>query len=335
MELVSVIIPVFNVAPYLNRCIESVLLQTYRNIEIILIDDGSIDESKQICDDYASIDSRVKVIHKQNGGVSLARNVGIDKAVGEFILFVDGDDFIKESMLEQLLQLQHRTGAPIVCSGFEKMEDGVITNACGKFSEIVMDSDEIAKSFFDDGYVKNIMYPPWNKLFSRSIFDTVRFNESLRIGEDFVFNMKAMFVSKRIAFIDCPLYVYCIRENSAMTAAFSERRIDYIVAAREIVSIYNEHCPNMINNAERWYYNHVLITLKRIYVLSMQNRYSQFVDHANTYIKENRRYVQELSIVRKIDYLFVTYGKRILVHYEKVKEMLLNAKKAIKHYCKR
>ena len=102
-KLISVIVPIYNVEEYLNECVDSILNQTYKNLEIILVDDGSTDKSGIICDDYAKIDSRIKVIHKKNGGLSDARNVGIDRALGEFIIFIDSDDYIDHSMCEILL----------------------------------------------------------------------------------------------------------------------------------------------------------------------------------------------------------------------------------------
>ena len=127
MPIISVIVPVYNVEKYLNRCIDSILAQTFSDFELLLIDDGSKDKSGEICDQYAEKDDRIKVLHKENGGASAARNTGIDHAVGEYIMFADSDDYIGRNMLESLLGLIERQNDWAI-SSMEMVEDGKHTN---------------------------------------------------------------------------------------------------------------------------------------------------------------------------------------------------------------
>ena len=213
---VSVIVPVYNVYEYLSRCIESIINQTYNNLEIILIDDGSNDGSEKICDIYKNHDTRVIVIHKKNGGQSEARNVGLDISSGDFIVFVDSDDFIDTNYVSFLLNIAIENNVEIVqCSyirvnNFEKN----VSQAEFSFSDInVINSANI---FFS--YYKNIITSiVWDKIFSKHLFDSIRFPEGQTMEDAYILFDILDKVDTNVVISRKQLYYYCIRKNSTMT----------------------------------------------------------------------------------------------------------------------
>ena len=167
-ELISVIVPVYNVEKYLNKCIESIVNQTYTNLEIILVDDGSPDNSGAICEEYAKKDPRIKVIHQENAGAPAARNVAIDKAVGEFMYFMDSDDWAEPTMLEDMYTLAEENESQLVVAGF--FIDTYYSDTEYRTDHFVSDDAVYAnaKAFRKNAYKlfdKNLLYTPWNKLF--------------------------------------------------------------------------------------------------------------------------------------------------------------------------
>ena len=177
--LLSIIVPVYNAAPYLPACIESILNQTYKDIELILIDDGSKDNSGEICDDYALRDNRIKVVHKKNGGVSSARNAGLELATGEYVGWVDADDYIEPDMFEYLYKLAINYKADIAECGYASVDGNKVTVAnFGKGLEFG-EGRFITQKYLD----ADIFYGIVTKLYKRSLFEGVRFPEG-RIWED-------------------------------------------------------------------------------------------------------------------------------------------------------
>ena len=216
-DLVSIIIPVYKVEKYLRECVDSVLSQTYKNLEIILVDDGSPDNCPQICDEYANLDTRVKVIHKENGGVSSARNIGLDNATGKYVSFVDSDDFIDKDYMFLMHKNAVETGADMVISGYYEYTGGKAIKH-GKVKPCVVDVDASDKKFTDFIYSafiisKNNAGAVWNKLLLRENIIITRFNTDLKVAEDSIFVMNAMFESKRISMMTESLYYY--RQNNA------------------------------------------------------------------------------------------------------------------------
>lgn len=208
-ELVSIIVPVYNCQSYLNHCIDSIIGQSYSNIEILLIDDGSIDESGQICDEYSKNDKRIRVFHKDNTGVSDTRNYGIREASGEYIQFVDSDDWIDTSMTGELVNNIKSCDSDMVVCGYVR-----ITKYMHRKDKI-WDKQGI---YSNKDYVKNILNDPtgyyygviWNKLYKASIImdNHLHFQEKLNLGEDFTFNMQYLRYAKSVSTISKRLYIY-------------------------------------------------------------------------------------------------------------------------------
>ena len=216
MQLVSVIVPVYKTEKYLPKCIDSILNQTYNDFELILVDDGSPDNCPHICDKYAQSDSRIKVIHKKNGGVSSARNLGISVARGTYIWFVDSDDYIEPFSLQRLFEVQNSYNAELY----------VFNNR-----SVCELSTENVNDFFRKYYFTYALgFEPWNKLYKRDVIieNHLQFDTQEKIGEDLLFNInyyKAIFSSgaKDIYFVGEDYYHYVERDNSAMNTASKGR----------------------------------------------------------------------------------------------------------------
>lgn len=218
MELVSVIVPIYNVEAYLERCVESILQQTYEHIEIILVDDGSPDRCGSMCEEYAKKDSRIKVLHKENGGLSDARNAGLEMAKGKYVLFVDSDDVIKENLLETCVRTIEISSSDMVIFDFTRVEEHTETLA----------TMEIEKSgiYTLKSEPRLLFGAPaaWNKLFRRDLFikTGIRFPVG-KYYEDLGTIPKLLLLADKVGYIKESFYEYTIRSGSIMTATKFER----------------------------------------------------------------------------------------------------------------
>ena len=209
-DKISIIVPVYNVEKYLKECIESILSQTYKNIEIILIDDGSTDNSGKICDEYLKKDSRVKVIHKENGGLSDARNTGIEIASGKYIGFVDSDDYIAKDMYDFLYQNIKRENAEISgCNRFLVYENKIEIYGKKECYE-VMDSQRAIEMLCTIGYIGVSAY---TKLYEAKLFKDIRYPKG-KINEDMYTTYKLFDKANRIVYDATPKYYYRQRSGS-------------------------------------------------------------------------------------------------------------------------
>ncbi len=219
--LVSIIIPVYNLEKYLPKCLDSVLAQTYKNIEIIPVDDGSTDNSAEVLKEYAKSDSRVKPVFKENGGVSSARNCGIDNSNGEYIYFLDGDDWIAPDTIEKLLT--DNTDFDIVqAAHIEAYEDGREILPTQFKSITLLDKKEIIGAYF----LNIIQESCCNKLFKKSAIGDTRFDNSLAVAEDSKFTYTILKNAARVKLIDDVTYYYFSREDSCMHQNLTEKHFD-------------------------------------------------------------------------------------------------------------
>lgn len=263
---ISVIVPVYNCKEYLIACIDSILAQTYRDLEILLIDDGSIDGSSDICDHYERNDQRVKVVHQINQGVSVARNTGIAISTGELVTFVDSDDALEADMYEILVHLLTEHKADVAHCGYRKMFfDGTSKAVLGTGELIIQDGLEACESIVSG---KHFTGSPWNKLYRRALFENVRFDSGLKINEDVLFNIEVLKNAKKTVFYDIPKYLYFEREHSVTRKTNMEKMLyDTVVASEKIFDVLKETCVEQAS-AERLYY--ALICLYRHYILENQ-----------------------------------------------------------------
>lgn len=214
---ISIIVPVYNVEKYLRECLDSIISQTFTDWECLLIDDGSPDKSGEICDEYAAKDSRIRVFHKENGGVSSARNVGLDNTTGKYITFIDSDDLILPSMLEELIKVAEHENADIVQSA-------------GPIKENVVESGKVTRmtreQVLDENFGFTDFYKPslWLGLYKSSLFVDVRFPNNIHFYEDFVVLTLLAAKSNGVVFIDKRYYHYIQREGSANHSGLTEKK---------------------------------------------------------------------------------------------------------------
>ena len=221
-NLIYVIMPVYKTEEsHLRKAIESVINQSYRKLEIVLVDDGSPDQCGAICDAYAGTDNRIRVIHKKNGGVSSARNCGLETVTGDYIFFVDSDDTLKGNAIEVLFAIVQKTNADIViCSCKhvkEKNDDNAIYDGAYQCLKTV-ESAEAIKNLSYNIHVFDELEPTavWGKLYKKSAVQNLRFNEKMNVGEDFVFNYFAICKAKVVTYCNLKLYNYNFVETSLM-----------------------------------------------------------------------------------------------------------------------
>lgn len=247
--LISVIVPVYKVEEYLDRCVESIVCQTYTNLEIILIDDGSPDHCPQMCDEWAKKDSRIRVIHKQNGGQASARNAGLAIAKGALVGFVDSDDCIDVDMYTSMFKIMEENNSDIVeckkCdfSGNEKCTP----NGSGKV--VLFNQKEAIFDFLKETHLKCTV---WNMLLKAEIAKQVRFDEG-KIHEDILWPYRAYMLSERVAYVDTAFYFYFQRPDSTMNRKYSEKRFDGLDALEERARLVKNDYPQYYPLAARSY----------------------------------------------------------------------------------
>ena len=235
MRQVDVIVPVYNVEKYLHRCLDSVIAQTYQNLEIICVDDGSIDESGRICDQYAVRDARIKVIHQENQGLSAARNRGLDVAEGEYIAFVDSDDYILEDMYKKMLdKLLNYNVDLCVCQWQYEFSDGrqvvkrknIAPTIYGRKTSL-----EFARFLYMGNYENGVVVAAWNKLYRRTLLDKIRFEG--RIHEDEAFSGRIMAKNISVYVMEEQFYVYAQNGDSLTNKPFSANKFFFLDALAE------------------------------------------------------------------------------------------------------
>ena len=244
---ITVIVPVYNVEAYLPRCVESILAQTYRNLEIILVEDGTKDNSGAICDAYARQDARVRVIHKENGGLSSARNAGIDAAAGEYLSFVDSDDWIEPDMYEKMMALMKKYAVSLVCAGRWDVSSEAGEKRLGLCPprEEVISGEELVRRIF---HWENVDSAAWDKLYHRSLFDSVRYPLGV-ICEDVPTTYRIALDAGQAAMLPAPVYNYFHRPGSITTAAVSEKTFHFSRHTGEIYPYIREHYPQIADAA--------------------------------------------------------------------------------------
>lgn len=239
--LISVIVPVYKVDKYLRKCIDSIINQTYKNLEIILVDDGSPDNCPKICDEYAKQDSRIKVIHKQNGGLSDARNAGMKIATGDYISFIDSDDWISNDTLYKLLDSAENYGADIAECNIYSVEDNKIKRYNNDKFAFYDDNYSIMQSYIKGYNIKTVV---WNKLYKKEILDDIIF-EVGKYNEDEFFTYRVLANAKRLVHIDFYGYYYLQRSNSIMGESYSLKKLDSLEGCSRRALFIKQNYPDL------------------------------------------------------------------------------------------
>lgn len=245
--LLSIIIPVYNIAAYIDRCVESIVDQEYRQIEIILVDDGSMDGSGDICDRWLERDERIIVIHKVNGGVSSTRNAGLSAAKGDYIAFVDGDDFISPCMYSKLMKIVETKDVDIAACSYYTGNDGNWKPGIGVGVEFSGDRTEAVRKCLE---MRDVFPSVCLAVYSKRALEGLRFRGDLRISEDRLFNYQAISRCQSYYHIGDCLYYYCQRESSALHRK-EENNTDSLRAQDLIYEDVKRNFPQLLAYAER------------------------------------------------------------------------------------
>ena len=280
---VSVIIPVYNVKPYLKRCVESVLNQSYKNIEIVLVDDGSTDESGKMCDDLSNEDKRIQVFHKANGGLGSARNCGIEHSKGEYILFLDSDDYIEHNTIEEMIKY---SDYDIVCCGFDRVDEETKKIYSKEMMGMSFDKLEIN----DDSINETAFLSPsgWGKLFKRDLIGTTRFSSNKKSIEDTLFYLEIIPKTKRIKYIKKILWHYMVRKNS-LIMGLTDEKADLF--EKELLDVKQKYIEN---NYSKEKFNFLTVEVFIHNCISIPNRlYNNKDVNINNRLKHIKNYMND------------------------------------------
>lgn len=283
--LISVIVPVYNVKEYLRCCIDSILKQTYDKLELIIVDDGSTDGSGEICEEFKDRDVRIRIFHKKNGGASSARNLGLKYANGEYIGFVDSDDFIKADMYESMLKHMERN-VDIVCCGTAVIyPDRMKRNSsayCNPSKVTVLEGENAIREMLLLG---KLCFSSCDKLFRRELFEEILYPEG-RTCEDLPVVYGLVKKSRSIINIGEVKYFYRYRDSSISRCEFSMPRVFYVLYARDILLDVREQFPELRKEAQAMYIRHLCIILVQIRECSNREAYKQELNRLERALKK-------------------------------------------------
>lgn len=249
MEKISIIVPCYNVASYLRRCVDSILNQTYSNFELILVDDGSKDKTGILCDELCQLDARIKVIHKKNGGLSDARNAGIDIATGDFLAFVDGDDYLEINAYELMVTEMQDADVSLVSAGIITEDISGNVNILMNETKVKLSREEAFANLLCNN--RTIAHSSCNKLFRRQLFGQLRYKKGI-IYEDMQILPKILDICEKVVLLNVPVYHYIKRSGSITENAFSRWKYEGSKIADEVVDICKKKYSSLVPYA--YYY---------------------------------------------------------------------------------
>lgn len=316
--IVSIIIPVYNAKKYLSNTLDSVVKQTYKNLEIILVNDGSTDNSKDICESYAKIDKRIKVINKENGGVSSARNYGLALAKGEYISFVDSDDFLFEDMIETLVNDIQNTNAEIAVCGYWHVTEEEYRNIINRIKTEELTKLEVLYNPINYFYSKTLMPFMWNKIFDRRLIEKIRFDETINYGEDYLFCALAYMKANKACYRTDKKYFY-IKRNDGLS--MSEGSVEFWCGyARSKRILYDKFVEinageDLLKGIWKEYCVAIIAIYRYVVHKRLRNEYDKITKlYKNIMIEFIKN--SNLKSIKKIEYLsfVLSYKIAILCH---------------------
>ncbi|EOU1115907.1 glycosyltransferase [Clostridium perfringens] len=289
---VSIIVPIYKVERYINKCLDSIINQSYKNIEIILVDDGSPDNCGKISDNYAKKDSRIKSLHKENGGLSDARNYGMKYATGDYILFVDSDDWLKRNFVETLVNIAIKSKADIVQSGFYYTYEDHLLYDDRYYSEnmnyIELNTQELMKELVINERVKNFA---WGKLYKKSLINDIPFKKGV-LFEDVFWAHKVMDRVNKYIICHKPMYYY-LQRNDSIVSTYTVRNLDIVRGLKERHIFIEKNYSNLVNES----YKIITKTILLHYYLLSNNKEK---DLDRLYRTELRNYIiDNYKIIRE------------------------------------
>lgn len=293
MELISIIIPVYKVEKYLESCLNSIVNQTYQNLEIIVIDDGGKDNCPAICDKYAKIDSRIKVVHQENRGLSGARNAGIDIANGKYIIFVDSDDTVEKDLVKELYNCMNKYNTDIaICGRNYVFEDGNV---------ICKQQNDIEKIFeFEEAIIEMNKFElfdmsAWAKIYKTDLFEQIRFPEG-KLSEDYFIMYKLIELAGKVSYISKPLYNYLQRQSSI--SRNKNINHDFIEAAKKQLEDLEPKYPRIKNTLHVAYASSNLTVLD-FYIKNKVKCPKEKIKEFRKVVKENLIYINKDKNIRR------------------------------------
>lgn len=298
--VISVVVPVYNVEPYLKECLESIINQTYRDLEIILIDDGSTDKSGDICDEYGKKDERIIVIHQNNQGSASAKNAGLRKSSGEYLAFVDSDDFLQEDAYEFMVKQLEEYCADIIQGCFRKVYQKFYRDVNKIIEMQILDTFEFLELFTKD-WTCGLL---WDKLYKRDIFKDIYFKEGHKIDDEF-FTYKGVMNSKKI--LRVPHYIYNYRQRISSVMFSKDSQLKIISDSLEYLSIRREEVtksfPQLKKVYDEHYLNMLIILSKNEYINA--EHIKEIKQHIKKYFNENDKIKISLALcieLKKLQY---------------------------------
>ena len=285
-EKISIIVPVYKVEQYLNRCMESLVNQTYKNIEIILVDDGSPDNCPQLCEDYAKQDSRIKVIHKENGGLSDARNVALDNITGEYVTFVDSDDWVETDFIETLYTNARREKADISIIGYTLVWDNGGKKRITQDDEYyVFDTETAIRELLKQ---RKFSCMVCQKLYKKKIFDAVRFPVG-KLYEDVAVSLPTFLMAEKVVVSGKSRYNYYQRSDSIVNSKFDKRKLYFLDCCQEIITYSDMHYKKYDIEAHIFYLRALMMFTLQLYQAPEKDK--NVTDYLIKEIRKNKNYI--------------------------------------------
>lgn len=313
MIKVSIIVPIYNSERTLERCINSILEQTFTNFELLLINDGSTDYSALICDKFTKQDKRIKVFHQNNQGVSYTRNIGLEHAAGEYIYFIDADDWIEPDILERMV-ISMENGNDLVICGYNRIIMGSEENyRCETITcESALNKD--LKGFmegFSVYYNQGIVHALWNKLYKRDIIhqNSIKFDKYISLGEDLIFNMNYIKKCNAVSMVSAPLYNYIIYQNNqSLSTQYNPKRLETQIMIHERIidllkyfNVYNDSNKKFVNKS----YSAALLG-------AIKNYLGRSPDNAMLKKKYLKKVIRDNNVINKIGLFNQSIDKNII-----------------------
>lgn len=305
--LISVIVPVYNVEKYIEQCVDSVLNQTYKNLEIILIDDGSTDRSGEVCDEYKEKDDRVVVVHKQNGGLSSARNRGLEIMSGDIVSFVDSDDWIDARMYEDMVGFMIKNDVDIVyCCANKFDHKSIISKEFGYYPDkSLVDCDEVVEKILCDEISGHV----WNKLYNKTCWENLTFPKD-RLYEDLSISFRPFLnTNKKIGFLNAPYYNYRINYNGISLSKNPLKCYHIYLGMREHYDYSKKNRPSVTEKCISNVVIHALQTITDHCKNNWEN-HQHIIDDVQNFLDDNKK-----SIIRCYKHLTTKDELKIRLYY--------------------
>jgi glycosyltransferase involved in cell wall biosynthesis len=329
--LVSIIVPVYNVEEYLTDCIDSILAQSEKVYEIILVDDGSTDDSLAICYRYAESNSHIRVFHQSNMGVSAARNLGINRSLGEYIMFVDSDDIVAPDIIKILLETLESTKTDISISKVYPFIDNLVIPHFKPSSKLtILSSSQALERLFNQSGILNGVY---SRMYKKSLFTGERFTTGTSIGEDLEMSYRLLLKASRISIVECYLYYYRQRQDSVMHNSDASKKLQVLDVARIIIDDIEENKPNLSAAAHTMLFYQALfimnsVDIKNNEVKKLMGKYGEIIKTSaketmtsSSATKKIRLYATMFSAFPKFT-MIIIYSKNNLVKYNSVRDQI-------------